>query len=105
MNQAPWLKRIGEQPRSAQTRMMASRTCSMLGPGSAVITAEQYRAAAAVMLVHSFSPERTGWADYAAFLELFGVEAQEGTLQRLSGESPVPLFVAWAVGNAHFLEA
>ena len=72
---------------------------------SAVITGEQYRAAAAVMLVHSFSPGRTGWADYAAFLELFGVEAVEGVLQRLPGESPVPLFAAWAVGDARFLES
>src|SRR2546427_6672588 len=31
---------------------------------SAVITGEQFRAAAAVMLVHSFSERRFGWTDY-----------------------------------------
>lgn len=72
---------------------------------SAVITGEQYRAAAAVMLVHSFSQERTGWADYRAFLELFGVDAEEGCVQRLPGASPIPLFAAWAVGDPRFLEA
>lgn len=72
---------------------------------SAVITGEQYRAAAAVMLVHSFSQGRTGWSDYRAFLELFGVQAVEGRVQRLPGASPVPLFAGWAVGDARFLES
>ena len=42
---------------------------------SAVIEGERFRAAAAVMLVHSFSPRRAGWSDYSAFLKLFGVTA------------------------------
>ena len=37
---------------------------------SAIITGEQYRAVAAVLLIHSFSEQRTGFEDYDAFLRL-----------------------------------
>lgn len=72
---------------------------------SAVITAEQFRAVAAVVLVHSFSEERVGFPDYQAFTRLFGVEAAVGQLQRLSRSSPVPLFGAWVVGDCSFLKS
>jgi hypothetical protein len=70
---------------------------------SAVITAEQYRAAAAVMLVHSFSKKSAGWTDYADFLDLYSVEAVKGRAQRLSSKSSVPLFAAWVTGDEIFL--
>src|SRR5712671_2682614 len=66
---------------------------------SAIITGEQYRAAAAVLLVHSFSRERTGWSDYQAFARLFGVEAEIGSVQQLGNASRIPLFGVWVVGN------
>lgn len=72
---------------------------------SAVITGEQFRAAAAVMLVHSFSEERAGWSDYKSFATLFSVDAKEGSVQKLSGNSSVPLFGVWVVGNCKFLES
>jgi hypothetical protein len=72
---------------------------------SAIITGEQYRAAAAVMLVHSFSQKRTGWSDYAAFASLFGVEAREGVVQRLGSASRIPLFGVWVVGDPQFLRS
>jgi hypothetical protein len=72
---------------------------------SAVITGEQYRAIAAIVLVHSFSEERTGWPDYQAFARLFGVEARLGSVQRLSGASAVPLYGLWVVGNCLFLQS
>lgn len=71
---------------------------------SAIITAEQYRAAAGVLLIHSFSQERAGWSDYQAFTRLFGVEAEIGSLQRLGNASSIPLFGVWVVGNPLFLE-
>jgi hypothetical protein len=71
---------------------------------SARIEGERYRAAAAVLLVHSFSPRQAGWADYKAFLRLFGVSAEVGVVQRLSAEGPIPLFGLWAVGDPRFLE-
>ena len=70
---------------------------------SAVITGEQYRAAAAVILVHSFSQQRVGWSDYRAFTALFGVEAVVGSLQRLTTASSIPLFGVWVLGNPSFL--
>ncbi|MBI3986106.1 MAG: hypothetical protein HY343_04265 [Lentisphaerae bacterium] len=72
---------------------------------SAIITGEQYRAAAAVLLIHSFSQERTGWSDYEAFSRLFGVDAEIGSLQRLGSASSVPLFGVWIVGNPLFLRS
>ncbi len=65
---------------------------------SAVITGEQFRAAAAVMLVHSFSKNLFGFSDYQEFAKLFGVDAKEGVVQRLGTDSAVPFSVygLWA---------
>lgn len=71
---------------------------------SALVTAEQFRAVAAVMMVHSFSRELAGWSDYKRFVSLFDVEAVVGSLQRLSVMSKIPLFGVWVVGNPAFLE-
>ena len=71
---------------------------------SAVLTGEQYRAAAGVLLVHSFSEERTGWSDYEEFVRLYGVEAEVGAVQLLSRETRIPLFSAWVPGNCAFLQ-
>jgi len=70
---------------------------------SAVIVGEQYRAVAAVMLVHSFSAKRAGWSDYRAILNLYGVRAEVGQPQQLPGEQAVPLFAVWVPGDPQFL--
>jgi len=72
---------------------------------SSVITGEQFRAAAAIMLVHSFSEQRVGWSDYQSFAALFGVDATEGVVQRLGKDSRIPLFGVWVVGNCSFLKS
>jgi len=71
---------------------------------SAVITGEQFRAAAAVLLVHSFSTKNTGWPDYQAFLKHLNVEATQGNVQRIPTASPIPLFAAWVAGDCTYLE-
>jgi hypothetical protein len=71
---------------------------------SALITAEQYRSVAGLMLVHSFSAEFAGWSDYVAFAELFGVEAERGVVQRLGESSVIPLFGVWVAGDRAYLE-
>lgn len=71
---------------------------------SSLITGEQFRASAAVMLVHSFSKERVGWSDYRSFAALFGVDAVEGAVQKLSTASVIPLFGVWVVGDCKFLQ-
>jgi hypothetical protein len=70
---------------------------------SSLITGEQFRAAAAVLLVHSFSEQRVGWSDYQSFAALLGVDAIEGVVQRLGRDSRIPLFGVWVVGNCSFL--
>jgi hypothetical protein len=72
---------------------------------SAILTGEQYRAAAAVLIVHSFSQAHVGWADYQAFARLFAVEAGVGCVQRLGGASKTPLFGLWVWGDPAFLES
>lgn len=72
---------------------------------SAIITGEQYRAVAAILVIHSFSQELSGWLDYQAFTRLFGVEAEIGTVQRLGSASSVPLFGVWVVGNPAYLKS
>jgi len=74
-------------------------------PASAILTADQYRAVAAVVLVHSFSAQRTGWKDYERFLGLFGVQAQPEIVQRLTTATSVPLFASWVTGDCSFLNA
>ena len=69
---------------------------------SALITGEQYRASAAVLLVHSFSEQRTGWSDYEAFAHLYDVQAEIGRVQLLCGRTRVPLFRAWVAETVRF---
>lgn len=66
---------------------------------SAVIQAEEFKANQAVLVVHSFSPTSSWFADYAAFLRLFGVEAAKGKLQSAVRPTPVPLHFLWATGT------
>jgi hypothetical protein len=72
---------------------------------SAVLAGEQYRAVAAVLLVHSFSRRQAGWDDFAAFCRLFGATPEAGHVERLSGEQAVPLFAVWVPGDKRFLVA
>jgi len=72
---------------------------------SALITGEPYRASAAVLLIHSFSQQRTGWSDYQAFTRLFGVEAEVGVVQRLGANTAIPLFGVWVIGDPSYLSA
>lgn len=72
---------------------------------SAIIVGEQYRASAAVLLIHSFSTKKAGWKDYQAFMRLFGVDAQMGAIQRLGSAMRIPLFGVWVAGNPEYVES
>jgi len=72
---------------------------------SAIITGEQYHGKAAIVLVHSFSEQRTGWPDYEAFISLFGVQAVGDVVQRLTSAPSIPLFAAWVAGDCSFLKS
>ncbi len=70
---------------------------------SALIEAKRFKTDEAAMIVHSFSPSRMWFDDYAAFTDLFGyaVEPDQPVTIRLSNR--VQLRLGWATGDAAFL--
>ncbi len=89
---------LGSRPQGSIRYQLLHRTAS------AIITGEQYHAAAAVLVIHSFSDALAGWADYQTFARLFGVEAVPGVVQLLSEVSSVPLFGVWVFGDQTFFQ-
>jgi len=71
--------------------------------GSALLAAQAFSASAAVMLVHSFSPEHRWFDDFVAFAALFEATPRVGSVQRASGNLPLPLFLGWCQGDPRFL--
>jgi hypothetical protein len=75
---------------------------------AAILAAGRFRASRAVMIVHSFSqetPEAKGFADYAAFVRLFGKDAKPGELRRIGTFEGMPLDLAWCKGDSRYLTA
>jgi hypothetical protein len=70
---------------------------------SAIIEAQRFNAAHAVMLVHSFSQSGEWFQDYAAFVSLMGGSAAEDSMTSVGLRSGVSLHLAWVRGNAHYL--
>ena len=62
---------------------------------SAIIEAKRFLAKTAVMLVHSFSSQYSGFADYAAFLSQFGVEAPKNQIVSAGSHGGINLFFGW----------
>jgi hypothetical protein len=82
----------GELPDSIRYQLL-HRTAS------ALIEASRFHARAAILLVHSFSPTHQWFNDFAAFLDLFGVNAKPGQLHLVSTDTLVPLYAGWATGR------
>ena len=70
---------------------------------SAIIEAQRFNAAHAVMLVHSFSQSSEWFEDYAAFVSLMGGIAAESNMVCVGSRSGVLLHLAWVRGNALYL--
>jgi hypothetical protein len=70
---------------------------------SAIIEAQRFHAAQAVMLVHSFSQSGEWFADYATFVALLGGRAAEDSLTPVGSRAGVQLHLAWVRGNAEYL--
>jgi hypothetical protein len=72
---------------------------------SALLEAERYDASTALLLVHSFSPARAGFADYAAFLRAIGIADEAapgkvyGPLPCLGGKRAIAFFAVWAADD------
>lgn len=70
---------------------------------SAILEAERFNAAYAVMLVQSFSGEDEWFEDYAKFLRLYGVEVKITELHSLGLLSGIHVFSGWVRGDIGFL--
>jgi hypothetical protein len=70
---------------------------------SAIIEARRFKTDAAAMIVHSFSPTRTWFEDYAAFVAQFGHKAKPDQLICVLPGSTPPLYLGWATGPDRFL--
>jgi len=69
---------------------------------SGLLVAEQFGARAAVMLVHSFSPDALWFDDFSAFAALLGVPAAMGSVSCVPRGDGFPLFVGWCRGDERF---
>jgi len=70
---------------------------------SAVIEAKRFNASTALMLVHSFSPNREWFDDYSNFASLFGITAQRNAIHFAKGLDDVNLYLAWITGEKEYL--
>ncbi len=70
---------------------------------SAVIAAQQYNAAYAIMLVHSFSPIHAHWDAFADFVALYGKAAERGVLIDAAQIGDIRFLVGWATGDSVYL--
>jgi hypothetical protein len=62
---------------------------------SALIEAKRFKANIALMIVHSFSSENAGFADFQAFIKLFRVDCERDCIVRLSQPADIPLYAVW----------
>lgn len=69
---------------------------------SAVIEAGRFKTDAAAMIVHSFSPTRMWFEDFARFLAAFGHQAVPDQLFEILLQDKKPLFIGWASGDHKF---
>ena len=72
---------------------------------SAIVEAERFKTDGAAMIVHSFSPERMWFDDFAAFLALFGLAAAPGKAFFVTLPSGRDLMLGWATGDPVYLNA
>ena len=72
---------------------------------SAIIEAKRFTAPYAVMLVHSFSPEKLWLDDYLAFVSLLGGEGAADSLTRIDSDRAIDARVGWVSGDERWLSA
>lgn len=62
---------------------------------SALLEAERFGAAHAIMLVQSFAEDAVSLEDFLAFARLFGAEVQQGRIATVTRCNDIPLWFAW----------
>lgn len=70
---------------------------------SALLTARQFHAATAVLLIHSFSPISKWRDDFEAFCSAMGAESVSANVRRVSRFDRPALFLIWCSGDSRFL--
>ena len=70
---------------------------------SAIVEADRFKTHDAAMVVHSFSPERMWFEDFARFLALLGFTAAPDKRFQTELPSGRVLHLAWASGDAKYL--
>ena len=70
---------------------------------SAVLTARQFHAGSAMMMVHSFGRSKDIFADYEAFCRALGVHALPDEAVRVPGLERPNLYLAWCEGESKYL--
>ncbi|HUN09927.1 MAG TPA: hypothetical protein PLQ56_25210 [Aggregatilineales bacterium] len=71
---------------------------------SAVIEAQRYTAAHAIMIVHSFSTKGSHWKAFVDFVDLFRQVPERGMLTSIGAIGGIQLWVGWASGNSLYLQ-
>ncbi len=72
---------------------------------SALIEARRFKTDEAAMIVHSFSPTRMWFEDYAALLKALDLAAEPDAAVSLTLKTGQRLRLGWATGEARFLAA
>ncbi len=70
---------------------------------SAIIEAERFRAEHAMLMIHSFSPKHAWFEDFAAFVALWGIQAELNQIHSTRLPSGCALHFAWVQGEEHYL--
>jgi hypothetical protein len=70
---------------------------------SAIIEAKRFGATYALMIVHSFSENNTGYFDFGAFVSLYGIEPRINDLQTINMKNGISLKVGWVQGDKKYL--
>lgn len=70
---------------------------------AAVIEAKRFKTDRAAMVVQSFSQDHRWFEDFAAFAQLFGLQAERGRPLTATLPSGLPLTLGWATGSTEYL--
>ncbi len=70
---------------------------------AAVIEAQRFKTDRAAMVVQSFSQDHRWFGDFAAFTDLFGLEAKRGRPLAVKLPSGLALTLGWATGSPEFV--
>ena len=71
---------------------------------AAVLEARRFKADAACMIVHSFSPTGRWFDAFERFAALFGERAEPGRLISIVPGGSPPVYAGWAAGDSRFRE-